>query len=439
MAQLTTIEASNQSNRREQRNQLDVFAKLPLELRLGICEYLCDHCTNAISLRSTSKPDYGPLACLCLTSRSFRAAAQQVLCHFFWCQDGDPGRRLGPFLTTLSRRPELMAHVRRIRYQPDPWDDAPLDFQTDDTSADENLVPLRVEIFRLHRSLFDEVLSQAGNLEELTIQIEEGWRLPPIDFSCLRHLNLGRPGRNSANYDDGPTPNYPQDKRGLRTAPRLEQLWLDQWNISEVAGPKPLCLASNIRLLTMAPESQDSNEISNANKVTPVTEASKLATFEFIENFETRQGGEKILPLLLEQKYHLTSISIQSWRYQVDLALLGEFIHLKHLRLHTWPQSTASTEGEVISYPSVLPRSLESLHLCFWNSSHQEGIITWLSQSLSEYKHLKYVRTTDFNSGRSGHTFRQRGVYKNFVEAGVEFVMVEWRTPGMFNGFWDSV
>ncbi|KAH7023010.1 hypothetical protein EDB80DRAFT_878517 [Ilyonectria destructans] len=425
-----------QSDRRE--NQVDVFAKLPLELKLEICQYLCDHCTNAISLRSKSKPDYGPLASLCLTSRSIRAAAQQVLYHFFWCQDGDPGRRLAPFSTTLSRRPELRAHVRRIRYQPTPWDDPPLDFQSDDTSDEEDLDPLRVETFRLHRSLFDEVLSRAENLEELTIQIEEGWRLPPIDFSCLRHLDLGCHGRNITYYKS-PGPNYSQDKRGLRAAPRLEQLRLDQWNILEVARSSILGLASNIHLLATAPEGQGLKEISDTDKVTLVAGVSKLTAFEFIQNFKARQGGQEILPLLLKQKDHLTSISIQSWHFQIDLALLGEFTNLKHLRLHTWTKGPANSTGEVVSYPSVLPRSLESLQLCFWNSPHQEGIMIWLSQSLSEYKHLKYVRTADFNGGRSSDIFRERGVNKNFVEAGVEFVMVEWRTPRTFDGLWDFV
>ncbi|KAH6998050.1 hypothetical protein BKA56DRAFT_724550 [Ilyonectria sp. MPI-CAGE-AT-0026] len=419
----------------EASNQVDVFTKLPLELKLEICEYLCDHCTNAISLRSESKPDYGPLASLCLTSRSLKAAAQQVLYHFFWCQDGDPGFRLVPFSTTLSRRPELTAHVRRIRYQPVPWDDPPLDSESDDTSDED---PLRDEIFRLHRALFDGVLSRAENLEELTIQIEKGWRLPPIDFPCLRHLDLGRFGRNIT-YDNGPGSYYSQDNRGLRAAPRLEQLRLDHWNILEVALPSILGLASNTHLLTTAPESQGLNEISDADQVTLVAGVSKLTTFEFIQNFEVQRGIDKILPFLLNQKDHLTNISIQSWDFQIDLALLGEFTNLKRLQLYTWTRGIASTAGEPSSYPSVLPRSLESLDLCFWGSSHQEGITIWLSQNLPEYKHLKYVRTADFDGGRLSDTFREQGVYENFVEAGVEFVTVAWRTPETFNGLWDSV
>ncbi|KAH6985314.1 hypothetical protein EDB80DRAFT_691345 [Ilyonectria destructans] len=439
------------ANHREKRGNSDPFAKLPLELRQQICQYFCDHCTGAVPMQSDSKPDYRSLAGICRTSRSLRAAAQPLLFHFFWCKDGQPEHHLGLFSRSLSERPSLADCIRRIHYRPEPWGGSGYIGSSMGTGTELYSNPFEVDTFRLHRSLFDKVLSQARLLQDLTVHIEQNWRLPAIDLHHLKRLHLIRLDPDIWHWKvEGP--NRPQDQRGLKAAPQLERLWLERWSISDVAHRNISDLVSNIHQLTISPESQnDLSQVSDVDRVAFAVDLPKLCTFEFIEDIHSLRREIELLSLLLPMRENLTSISIQSWRVEIEFGLLCEFTNLKHLRLYTMIRDILRAKDESISKmttdPLAFPRSLEALHLGLWGAD-QGWIIIWLSQRLSTYHNLVYVKCTEVNYMDSIQTakngrFRDYGVYENFAGAGVLFVAVEKkieyspiRDPGAFSGFW---
>ncbi|KAH6953702.1 hypothetical protein BKA56DRAFT_625551 [Ilyonectria sp. MPI-CAGE-AT-0026] len=312
--------------------------------------------------------------------------------------------------------------------------------------------PLEAGIFRLHRSLFDKVLSQACLLQDLTIYIEQNWRLPAIELPHLKRLHLIRLDPDIWHWR-AEGPNRPQDKRGLKAAPQLERLWLERWSILDVAHQNISDLASNIQQLIISPKSRkDSNRVSDVDRVTFATELPKLSTFEFIEDIHSQRTEIELLSLILPIRDNLTSISIQSSRFEIEFGLLNKFANLKHLRLYAMIRNIFRAEDESISkrtaYPLALPQLLESLHLGLWGAD-QSWIIVWLSQRLSIYHNLSFVKSTEINymdlieTTKDGK-FREHGVYENFAGAGVVFETVEnkiefspVRDPGAFNEFWE--
>ncbi|KAH8669940.1 hypothetical protein BGZ61DRAFT_460257 [Ilyonectria robusta] len=406
-------------------NPVDLFTSLPLELKREICEYLCDHCKTTIPQHEAFKPRYAPLASLCLASRALRDAAEPVLYHLFFYQYGQRQERLEPFSKTLLQGPDLAAHIRRIRYEPEPWDDyndesEALEGSLETTSAIENL--------RLHRSLFDLVLSRAENLEELSIQIEGGWRMPLVDLPRLRDLHLQQPELWTP-----PSLTYPKGERGLNTAPLLERLWLDKWSLFDVAHHDLLDLVSHVHKLSIQPDSEGYGSLEDNIKII-VKALPKLTSFDFFDEHLGVTPQFELLSRLLVRKDSLTDIYIETDVLYIDLDLISRFANLKHLRLDCDMVFTLGAENEYKILSSTLgvhrlplPYSLETLWICPTQES-SVWILVWLSLSLSQYVNLEYVRCI---SGRwdgdrafqdeMTQMLKEECVEENFRKANVRF------------------
>ncbi|KAH7000187.1 hypothetical protein EDB80DRAFT_779645 [Ilyonectria destructans] len=410
-------------------NLVDLFTPLPLELKREICEYLCDHCKTTIPQHETFKPRHGPLASLCLASRALRDAAEPVLYHFFFCQDSEPQQRLEPFSKTLLQRPELAAHIRRIRYRPEPWSqDADWREVKRGAFLETNS---EIENLTLHRSLFDMVLSRAENLEELSIEIEEGWCMPPIDLPQLKDLHLQRPKEWMP-----PSLTYPKGERGLNAAPLLERLWLEKWNLFDVAHHDVLDLISHIRRLSIQPDTKSHGSPENRIKIL-VKEIPKLTGFDWFDPHLGTDPEVELLSHLLVRKSELTEIYIESDFFFIDFTLLSHFENLKDLRLHCHIQDLFETDNyeeklsKLKEYRLALPYSLEKLEVFIVDQLHM-WILVRLSQSLSQYVNLKAVECIS-GLDAEGRELRQQTyrilkeerVQENFLKANVDFSVSE--------------
>lgn len=410
-------------------NLIDLFTPLPLELKREICEYLCDHCKTTIPQHPTFKPRYRPLASLCLTSRAMRDAAEPVLYHFFFCEDDQPQHRLEPFSEILLQRPELAGHIRRIRYKPEPWSQ-----DADWREVEPGLFPdttSEIEDLKLHRSLFDIVLSRAENLEELSIEIEEGWRMPAIDLPQLKDLHLQRP------KDWMPLSlTYPKGERGLNAAPLLKRMWLEKWNLFDVAHHDVLDLVSHIHRLSIQPDIESYGIPENSIRIL-AKEIPKLTGFDWFDPHLRMNPEVELLSQLLVRKSELTEIYIESDFFFIDFTLLSHFANLKDLRLHCHIQDLFETDGEkgkiskLKEYRLALPYSLEKLWIFIVDKLHM-WILARLSQSLSQYVNLKEVECIS-GMDMEGYDLRnetyaileEQGVEENFRKANVDFTVSE--------------
>lgn len=298
--------------------------------------------------------------------------------HFFLCQYHQQ-ERLEPFLKTLLQRPDLAAHIRRIRYEPEPWD---YYFEESELREGSLETTSALEVSRLHRSLFDLVLSKAENLEELSIQIEEGWRMPPIDLPRLRDLHLQQPELWSS-----PSLTYPEGEKGLNSAPRLERLWLHQWGLFDVAHHNVLDLVSHIHELSLRPNVGGYSGLEDNIEIL-VNALPKLTSFDF---FDEPFGGTpafELLSRLLGRKDSLTDIYIETDFFYIDLILISRFTNLKHLRLDCEMGYLSEAENEdetpltLGEYRSPLPYSLETLWIRVTDES-SICVLVCLSESLS--------------------------------------------------------
>ncbi|KAF7545720.1 hypothetical protein G7Z17_g8959 [Cylindrodendrum hubeiense] len=291
-----------------------------------------------------------------------------------------------------------------------------------------------VEVLDTHRTLFDIILSRAAdNLEELSVEIEEGWRLPPIDLPVLKDLQLQR-----AELSGPPSLTYPKGERGLNAAPMLERLWLENWNLSDVAHHDFIDLVSHIRRLSIRPDAEGYGMPEN-NIAILAKELPRLTGFDCFDPHLGRASVPEVelLTHLLIRKDDLTQLYIETDSFYIDFTLLSCFENLKHLRLHCFIQVDLDAEAEnededemvsiLKAHPLPLPHSLETLWIFIVGKLHV-WILVQLSQSLNQYVNLKYVRcissTILEDQGfwdKAWRILNEEGVGKSFAKANVEF------------------
>ncbi|KAF7545726.1 hypothetical protein G7Z17_g8960 [Cylindrodendrum hubeiense] len=316
--------------------------------------------------------------------------------------------------------PDLAAEIRRMEYAPEAYNH-PIE-------EEDPQLPERNECYfyeaqdELPTMLFQMILTQAINLEELTV-IAPRWNLPAIEFRLLRHLHIEvlQLSISRKQYPGG-------SKTSIEAAPCLVRLWLGNCEIFLVQDI--LDLARNIRRLKFGVQ-RDFDELISDNVAALAEGLPNLTTFEFIDNSIVDSSQHELLVNLRGRKDDLTQIYIHSSLFFIDLALLSTFENLKDLGLdcniNGMDEIQDEADLETISSPLAFPRSLESLWIRLIDPK-AIWLIVRLSRSLYQYGHLEWVqcRRTKFDRGRNepgmaNRIFMEKDVHEKFEESEVEF------------------
>ncbi|KAH7140665.1 hypothetical protein EDB81DRAFT_900088 [Dactylonectria macrodidyma] len=394
-------------NEDKSKHGLDFLTTIPIELKTEIFKYLCSHCTSNISDNDSTRPqphDHESLAKLCLTCRSLRDVAQPILYHYFWCQKHGPDSTMNSFAWTLNERPHLAGIIRRVEFLH--FDVLP-DHESRQFSVLSalNAHQLAKSLSKIHFMLFDSVLAQAINLEELTVTAET-WTLPAIDFPRLRFLRLNVRHLDIEQQLSG-------DNMRVRAAQQIERLWLN--TVSEICEYLPN-LAPNTQRLTLEIDFPEDAELEVEELVKGLP---KLTTFELqaMEFGDFRQID--ILSTLLARKDDLTRIGLYIPGILIDLSRLKGFSNLKHLRLAGKIQGSEDFE----EYLFLL--RLESLWIEL-DVDKPVWLVAQMSERVSRDDNLKSVKCSRLSDDIP--ELQDASWYQNvktkFEAAGVEFEIV---------------
>ncbi|KAK7402607.1 hypothetical protein QQX98_011648 [Neonectria punicea] len=371
--------------------QVDLLSALPRELRLEICEYFCYHCTEVdVDLRFWAffHADFGPwqtkyeqLLRLCLTSHSLRDVAQPVLHHVFLDNNINPWKHMSPFGMTLVERPDLAANVRSIIYNQDRSLSRGEGHHTLWPRPTTGLAVRQMRTVEdLSWYLFKVIMFHAENIADIRINVMDCWSLPRIHAPNLRFLHLcRRMGMSMAS----------RRPSGLKGAPRLGQLWLQNWNAADVSTENIVACAPNIHQL----------RIRNSNPEDVVADIKflangllKLTSFHFYDyRYHGFELQEEVLSTIWARKDDIQDLFIQSDYFFADLGLLSDFTNLRDLwlacRLRNLPGPLDEGDSDTRPLPLLLPTSLKALRIrC---KPQQELIpLAWMIVRLGETLHL---------------------------------------------------
>ncbi|KAH7144533.1 hypothetical protein B0J13DRAFT_623069 [Dactylonectria estremocensis] len=420
----------NQGVAGQDSRKVDLFSRLPPELKREICEYLCTHCTTEILTKSwffDKRPYDASLASLCLTSRPFQAIAQPILYHYFRCRKDDRHSTMVSFARTINKRPDLADQIRRLEYvgkQAHSQSGQPLSRLSSDIA---HQLPLSLQKILM---LFNSVLTQATNVEMVAVATYK-WTLPAINLPRLRFLQLYMDKFSVTRLPSGTS-------MGVREAPQIERL---QLNCYRLVCPYLSNLAPNTQRLTLRMSNQA--PVSIDRDIAKLVEGlPKLTTFELSapetfrdyarDDFDFASERPDFLSGLLVRKDDLTRISLRSSDMPIKLSLLKNFTNLKHLRLDGGLLGSDDFE----EYVCLL--KLESLWIQLYVGKPM-WLVAQMSERASRDGHLKYVRCDRFidypipeiDYGVQSPSW-QENVKKNFEAAGVEFEMspphTQWRS-----------
>ncbi|KAH7137586.1 hypothetical protein EDB81DRAFT_799622 [Dactylonectria macrodidyma] len=285
---------------------MSMLAALPDELQLNIFENFCDHC-NYDFHDEYIPSSYQPLLNLCLTSKSIRPMAQDVLFHNFRHLDKHPLDSLTCFAVTLHRNPNLANKVLRFSY---------IAFAT--PSFDN-----------LGRSLVEQILRQTKNLQELQVHLH--WCPKTIRHSSVKRLHIYNPYSAKA-------------KISAISIERISTGSLRELSINGYTiRPKPyICLPLRIRRLSLI--DVHTNLVSFVKLVRPIE------WFQWIDNAAESENPPDILAKILPWGKTLKEIHIQSKSWAIDCKKFHHFPLLRKGRLRC--PIINQPRGRVMSLPS---------------------------------------------------------------------------------------